>query len=69
MKEINFKIYNRDQQVNMQNVVEGIAAVESKVTAGSGPPSGGNSGDVYVDLTNSRIYANISGTWKYATLT
>lgn len=68
MKDLDFHIMGRGEQVNMQIVKEAIEAIEAKITSGSGAPSGGNSGDIYIDITNSRIYANISGVWKSAAL-
>jgi hypothetical protein len=36
---------------------------------GSGAPSGGSDGDIYVDTTNNRLYIKIAGTWRYSALT
>lgn len=48
-------------------VVFASGGIRTKVNAGV--PSGGGSGDIWVDSTNSRIYCNVAGTWKYAALT
>lgn len=35
----------------------------------AGAPTGGDSGDVALDTTNSRFYVKVGSTWKYAALT
>lgn len=48
-------------------ILNAAYGVRTRTTAGA--PTGGSSGDIAVDTTNSRIYVNVSGTWKYASLT
>lgn len=44
-------------------------AADLRVRLTSGAPSGGASGSVALDTTNSRAYFKVGGTWKYAALT
>jgi hypothetical protein len=49
-----------------------VSALErqSTVQTGSGPPSApARDGTLYVDITNSRLYARTAGVWKSAALT
>lgn len=39
-----------------------------RIRTTAGAPSGGASGSVALDTTNSRAYFNVGGTWKYAAL-
>jgi len=40
-----------------------------QIKVNEGVPTGGQSGDMVLDTTNSRIYFKIGDTWKYASLT
>lgn len=48
-------------------ILYGGNGIRTRTTAGA--PTGGASGDIAIDTTNSRVYCNVSGTWKYAALT
>jgi hypothetical protein len=53
--------------VTLNKLDASSAGIRTRVNAGA--PTGGDSGDLVVDTTNSRIYCKVAGTWKYAALT
>lgn len=47
----------------------GATGSDLRIRTTSGAPTGGVSGSIALDTTNSRLYAKVGGTWKYAALT
>ena len=72
MKELDFQNIDRVNQVNFEitkGAIENVETGKANISAGSGAPSGGTANDLYIDISASRLYVNVAGTWKYVTLT
>ena len=67
MKELDFNVSDGVSRLNFQIIRDEINT-KAKISSGSGAPSGGSAGDLYVDTAADRLYVNVAGTWKYATL-
>lgn len=48
---------------------QGMEINKLTIRLNAGAPTGGDSGDVVLDTTNSRLYVKVGSTWKYAALT
>lgn len=48
---------------------QGMEINKLTIRLNAGAPTGGDSGDVVLDTTNSRLYVKVGATWKYAALT
>jgi hypothetical protein len=59
--------FDNDQAVFYRKVDANTEGIRTKAQSGS--PSGGMSGDLIVDTTNTRLWVKVGSTWRYASLT
>ena len=73
MKELDFvNISDPTVKINLEIVqlaIKDLEDVKANITSGTGVPSGGAANDLHVDTSSGRLYVNVSGTWKYVSLT
>ena len=73
MKALDFmNVSDPTLKVNLEIIQGAIKDLEdgkANITSGAGAPAGGSANDLHVDTSGNRLYVNVAGTWKYASLT
>ena len=72
MKDLDFNVSDpRAVRIDfeiVQGAIIDLEAGKANMSTGSGAPSGGSNGDLYIDTAAGRLYVNAAGTWKYTVL-
>lgn len=64
----NFRSYKSTLWIFKQ-AVEGLENGKANISSNAGAPSSMGTNDIVIDTDNNRVYFNVDGTLKYATLT